>query len=154
MGALCHRTQLRRVNFGLSSRSTNYPQKFEFFYGDYHCGLFGQDIFVVIGTWQTPACAPCVGTSIHGCMLSLSVLGLDVWALADPIIIEHIGHTTEPSGRQWLFSMKHEEFTRMVVTVWVIWHARRKVIHEDIYQSPRATHQFVGSFVHDLGVAH
>jgi hypothetical protein len=139
MGALCHRTQLRRVNFGLSSRSRKVRSKIRIF------------------LWRLSLRSlptRCVGRSIHGCMLSLSVLGLDVWALADPIIVEHIGHTTEPSGRQWLFSMKHEEFTRMVVTVWVIWHARRKVIHEDIYQSPRATHQFLGSFVHDLGVAH
>jgi homogentisate 1,2-dioxygenase len=80
-----------------------------------------------------------------------------VWALADPTVVEHISLTTEPSAKQWLFSMinsmKHEEFTRMVVTMWAIWHARRKFIHEEIHQSPLATHQFVERFVHDMGVA-
>ena len=72
-----------------------------------------------------------------------------VWALADPVVVEHIRMTTDPSARQWLFSMMqsvaHEEFTRMVVTMWAIWHARRKVIHEEIFQSPMATNQFVES---------
>jgi hypothetical protein len=44
-------------------------------------------------------------------------------------------------------SMKHDEFIRMVVTLWALWHARRKLIHEEIHQSPMATHQFVESFL-------
>jgi hypothetical protein len=37
-------------------------------------------------------------------------------------------------------SMKQEEFRRMA-----LWHARRKLIHGDIHQSPMATHMFVES---------
>jgi hypothetical protein len=67
-----------------------------------------------------------------------------VWALADSEIVEHISMTTEPAARQWLFSMiesmKQEEFRRMALR-----HARRKLIHGDIHQSPMATHMFVES---------
>ncbi|XP_051209209.1 uncharacterized protein [Lolium perenne] len=78
-----------------------------------------------------------------------------VWALADPAVVEHMCLAMEPSARQWLFlmlkTMDHAEFIRMPVTLWAIWHARRKVIHEEIYQSPMATHLFVEAFVRDLG---
>jgi ribonuclease HI len=78
-----------------------------------------------------------------------------VWALADPVIVEHMCLATEPSARQWLFlmlnTMDHAGFIRMTITMWAIWHARRKVIHEEIYQSPLATHLFVEAFIRDLG---
>jgi ribonuclease HI len=48
-------------------------------------------------------------------------------------------------------SMDHDDLTRMIVTLWSIWHARRKLIHEDIQQSPAATHAFIDSFLRDLG---
>jgi ribonuclease HI len=47
-------------------------------------------------------------------------------------------------------SIKHDEFTCMVVTMWALWHARRKAIHEDCFQSPMAMHMFVQSFLQDL----
>jgi hypothetical protein len=36
------------------------------------------------------------------------------------------------------------------VTPWAIWHARRKALHEQIYQSPFSTHFFVKIFIADL----
>jgi hypothetical protein len=36
------------------------------------------------------------------------------------------------------------------VTLWAIWYAKRKAIHENIYQSPLSTHNFVTNFVADL----
>ena len=42
---------------------------------------------------------------------------------------------------------------RLVVTMWSIWHARRKVIHEDIFQSPLSTHSFIERFIADLELA-
>jgi ribonuclease HI len=63
---------------------------------------------------------------------------------------------TTAVARHWLFSMmqslKSTEFTTLVVTMWAIWFARRKVIHEDILQSPMATHLFIQSFLHELGM--
>jgi hypothetical protein len=64
--------------------------------------------------------------------------------------------TKEPVARHWLFSMmqslKTKEFTTLVVTMWAIWFARRKVMHEDILQIPMATHLFIQYFLHELGV--
>jgi hypothetical protein len=47
-------------------------------------------------------------------------------------------------------TVPHDEFTRISVTLWAIWTARRKAIHEDIFQSPLSTHGFVTSFLDEL----
>jgi hypothetical protein len=77
-----------------------------------------------------------------------------VWALTDEDITEHIALSTEPAARQWIFSMietmKKGDLIRMLVTLWAIWHARRKAIHEDVFQSPMATISFVNRFLADL----
>lgn len=77
-----------------------------------------------------------------------------VWALVDDQITKHLGATVEPSAKQWLFAMleslKHEDFIKMVVTLWPIWHARRKATHENIFQSPISTFSFVERFLQDL----
>jgi ribonuclease HI len=39
----------------------------------------------------------------------------------------------------------------MLVTLWAIWHAKRKAVHEEIFQSPMATIDFVNKFLGDLG---
>jgi hypothetical protein len=39
-----------------------------------------------------------------------------------------------------------------VVTLWAIWHARRKAIHENIFQRPLSTHGFIDRFVTELGM--
>jgi hypothetical protein len=38
----------------------------------------------------------------------------------------------------------------LFVTLWVIWFARRKAIHEEVFQSPLSTHAFVEAFLRDL----
>jgi hypothetical protein len=50
-----------------------------------------------------------------------------------------------------LGDLAREESTRVVVTLWALWHARRKIIHEGQYQSPLSTHCFVDRFIADLG---
>jgi ribonuclease HI len=40
----------------------------------------------------------------------------------------------------------------VIVTLWALWYARRKIIHEGEYQSPLSTHLFVGRFLNDLEV--
>ncbi|XP_071677586.1 uncharacterized protein [Lolium perenne] len=40
--------------------------------------------------------------------------------------------------------------TRVFVTLWAIWHARRKAIHEQEYRSPLSVHLFVEKFIEDL----
>jgi hypothetical protein len=78
-----------------------------------------------------------------------------VWALSAEDITEHISLSTEPVARQWLFSvietMNKDDCIQMLVMLWEIWHAKRKAIHEEIFQSPMATIAFVNKFLGDLG---
>lgn len=46
--------------------------------------------------------------------------------------------------------LSHDELTRMIETLWGIWYARRKLIHEGINQSPLTTHMFVNNFISEL----
>lgn len=77
-----------------------------------------------------------------------------IWALVDGELAEHLCETTVPSAKQWIFTMmdsvSHASFIRLVVTLWVIWWARRKAIHDEIFQSPSATHQFITRFISEL----
>jgi ribonuclease HI len=65
--------------------------------------------------------------------------------------------TEEPSAKQWLFTMmdslNHDEFIEIVVTLWAIWYARRRLIHEGKQQSPLSTFMFVRNFLTDLALA-
>jgi hypothetical protein len=59
----------------------------------------------------------------------------------------------EQDATQWLFSMmntlKQEDLTFCLVTLWAIWFARCKAIHEGSFQSPLSTHLFVESLISD-----
>ncbi|KAI4968640.1 hypothetical protein ZWY2020_045970 [Hordeum vulgare] len=61
----------------------------------------------------------------------------------------------EPSARNWVFDMQeslsHASFTRMVLTLWSTWYARRKAIYEGIFQSPQQTIAFGNTFLGELG---
>ena len=46
--------------------------------------------------------------------------------------------------------LPHASMVKLVVTLWAIWSARRKAIHEGVLQSPHATHAFVTSFISAL----
>ena len=65
--------------------------------------------------------------------------------------------TTEPNAKQWIFHMmstlNNDDLIRCFVTLWAIWYARWKVIHENIFQSPLSTHTFVENFLRDLEMA-
>jgi hypothetical protein len=80
-----------------------------------------------------------------------------VWALADAELAEHVSCSEEGNAREWLAAMmqslKQEDQTRVFVTLWAIWHARRKAIHEQIFQSPLTVHMFVQNFVSDLNLS-
>lgn len=77
-----------------------------------------------------------------------------VWAVSDDELVEHISSTADPNAKCWLFTMDEtlsaSEFTRLIVTLWAIWTATRKAIHEEIFQSPLSTHSFVESFLEEL----
>jgi hypothetical protein len=47
-------------------------------------------------------------------------------------------------------TLKSDNLIRVYVKLWAIWHARRKAIHKQVFQSPLFIHHFVDSFVSDL----
>jgi ribonuclease HI len=71
-------------------------------------------------------------------------------------ITDFIGALQEEDARAWpekiLNSLPQANMVRVVVTTWAIWYARRRAIHEDIYQSPLSTHAFIDRFIADLGL--
>ena len=49
--------------------------------------------------------------------------------------------------------LKQEEFISVLTTLWAIWWARRKAIHEEEFQSPISTHSFIQKYINDLQMA-
>lgn len=103
----------------------------------------------------TTAASPLCGArdswrhSLLDCSASRSV-----WALSNEEMVEHMIRTTEPNAKIWLFAMNEslpaDQFTLMIVTLWVIWSSWRKAIHEDIYQTPFARDRFIVSYLQDI----
>lgn len=77
-----------------------------------------------------------------------------IWALVDDDAADYIQAANNPDAKQWLFELMeelpHAAMIKVVVTLWAIWVARRKAIHEGILKSPHATHAFVTSFISEL----
>ena len=77
-----------------------------------------------------------------------------VWALESEEIVEHLSEMQEEDASAWVValikSVSHGDLVSVVVTMWAIWYARRKSIHENIFQSPLSTHSFVNNYVADL----
>jgi hypothetical protein len=59
-----------------------------------------------------------------------------------------------PDVKSWLVkilnTLSHSHRTHVVVILWAIWHARRKAIHEEIYQSSLSTKCFVDCYIEEL----
>ena len=83
-------------------------------------------------------------------------VGSKCMALTEEEVTHKIMTNTEPNAKQWLFTLMellpHDKFVNMSVTLWAIWYAGRKAIHEGVFQSPQATHPFVQRFVEELGL--
>ena len=77
-----------------------------------------------------------------------------MWALVDGDLLEHMMAMNESDHKSWLFSMfesiSPKRLTRLVVTLWAIWTARRKAIHVRIFQTPFATDEFVTWYILEL----
>jgi hypothetical protein len=77
-----------------------------------------------------------------------------IWALVPEHITEHMMKTTEPNARVWIFAMmnslQHDDLIHCLVILWVVWAARKKAIHEEVFQSSLSTHLFVENFRRDL----
>ena len=77
-----------------------------------------------------------------------------VWALSKEELVQHMCANRDDNAESWLFTMSEslpdEDFTQLIVTIWAIWHARRKVIHEGIFQTPFATHSIIIVYISEL----
>lgn len=79
-----------------------------------------------------------------------------VWALSDDAIIEALSDTNIPEAKVWLFHilevLPNGSIIRFAVTLWAIWTAHRKAIHESIFQTPFSTNEFINRFISKLQV--
>lgn len=80
-----------------------------------------------------------------------------VWALGDEEILEHVISNRSDDARLWLFwlfdTMNQQDLARVLITMWAIWWARRRAIHDDEFQSPMSTMCFVNRYLQDLEIA-
>ena len=77
-----------------------------------------------------------------------------VWAVEKDEITDLIGELQEQDARAWLayvFSeLAIDDLVRVAVTMWAILYARRKAIHEAVFQSPLSTHNLISRYIADL----
>ena len=71
-------------------------------------------------------------------------------------LVEHMCANRDHDAKNWIFSviesLSHEELILLVVTIWAIWSAMRKAIHDDIFQSPLSSHCFISSYLIKLQI--
>ena len=79
-----------------------------------------------------------------------------VWVLVDEDLAHKMLASKEPKAKQWLFSLieslTQDQFALLSITLWSIWYARRKAIHEGIFQSPQATQTFINRYRDELNM--
>jgi hypothetical protein len=77
-----------------------------------------------------------------------------VWSLREDDLVLPLVADETTDAKLWLFSLsstlRQEEFIEALVTLWAIWWARRKAIHEEEFQSPLSTHMFIAKYLADL----
>ena len=80
-----------------------------------------------------------------------------VWALEKEETMEYVCNLHEQNAKAWLVaassSLPQEETIRVMVTLWAIWHAKRKAIYENSFQSPLSTRCFVDRLIYDLSLS-
>ena len=80
-----------------------------------------------------------------------------VWALEDDELVEHMISNQTEDARLWLFwlfeNTNQRDLARILVTMWAIWWARRKAIHDNEFQSPLSTWCFITRYLQDLEIA-
>lgn len=77
-----------------------------------------------------------------------------VWALEDEELVEVMMQNREPDAKRFIFSLlealPHVDFVKLLVTLWAIWYAHRKALHEQSFQALYATNQFAGRYISEL----
>ena len=79
-----------------------------------------------------------------------------VWALVDEDTLEHVISTRIEDARLWIFwlfeALNQQDLARVLVTMWAIWWARRRAIHDGEFQSPLSTMSFINCYLEDLSI--
>lgn len=77
-----------------------------------------------------------------------------IWAMADEELTKHMCYSATLDANVWLTklqeTLKRYDFVKVLVILWVIWTARRKVIHGAIFQSLGTLMGFVESLLQEL----
>jgi hypothetical protein len=60
-------------------------------------------------------------------------------------------HWQEARIRVLTAPLDHSQFTKLLISCWAIWSARRRAIHEGEFQSPLSTLGFINSYLNELG---
>jgi len=106
---------------------------------------------------QTSVCSICGGQDSWKHSLLECNMARCVWALQSDEIVEFISQARDDNARGWLHEairgLDHDHRVRLFVSMWAIWYARRKAIHENMFQSPLSTHSFIERFIADLEMA-
>lgn len=79
-----------------------------------------------------------------------------VWAMADEELVEYMITIQTGDARLWLGELQRttneDQFVKAIVTLWSIWWARRKAIHEEQFHSPHSTLCFINKYIADLAL--
>ena len=72
-------------------------------------------------------------------------------------MLEHVISNQNEDARLWLFwlfeTTNQHDLARVLVTMWAIWWARRKAIHDNEFQSPISMMCFIKRYLDDLEIA-
>lgn len=105
---------------------------------------------------DTSACGMCGSPDSWRHSLLECTMSRCTWALVDDELAQTLATITEPNAKQWLFtlmsSLSHELFVKLAVTLWSIWAARRKAIHEGLFQSPQTINGFIIRYLQELNM--
>lgn len=79
-----------------------------------------------------------------------------VWSLREDDTVTALFGDETSDAKLWLMNLcdtlKQDQFIQVLVTLWAIWWARSKVIHEGEFQSPLSTHMFIKRYLQDLAL--
>jgi ribonuclease HI len=79
-----------------------------------------------------------------------------VWSLKENDIMLPLMSDETHDPRLWLFNLSRtltqSDFIEVLVTLWSIWWARRKLIHEGEQQAPLSMHLFIERYMNELKI--
>jgi hypothetical protein len=77
-----------------------------------------------------------------------------VWSLLDEEDVQPLMADEATDPKLWLMSLSNtlpqRKFVQVLVTLWAIWWARRKAIHEEEFQSPLSTFLFIQKYISEI----